>query len=99
MVGTIIFYFSATINKITTADYMSFNTAYGMLSGAIGMLSSIAYSVARIKPTLDLVDPILKTAPEVAENKRVVEKISGSIELNNVSFRYAPDMPLVIDNL
>ena len=99
MVGTIIFYFSATTSKITTADYMSFNTAYGMLSGAIGMLSSIAYSVARIKPTLELVDPILKTAPEVAENKRVVEKISGSIELNNVSFRYAPDMPLVIDNL
>ena len=99
MVGTIVFYFSAVVAQISMADYMAFNTAYGMLSGAIGMLASIAYSVARIKPTLDLVAPILKTAPEVAENKRVVEKISGSIELNNVSFRYSPDTPLIIDNL
>lgn len=99
MVGTIVFYFSAVVAQISMADYMAFNTAFGMLSGAIGMLASIAYSVARIKPTLDLVAPILKTAPEVAENKRVVEKISGSIELNNVSFRYSPDTPLIIDNL
>ena len=99
MVGTIVFYFSAVVAQISMADYMAFNTAYGMLSGAIGMLASIAYSVARIKPTLDLVAPILKTAPEVAENKRVVEKISGAIELNNVSFRYSPDTPLIIDNL
>ena len=99
MVGTIVFYFSAVVAQISMADYMAFNTAFGMLSGAIGMLASIAYSVARIKPTLDLVAPILKTAPEVAENKRVVEKISGAIELNNVSFRYSPDTPLIIDNL
>ena len=99
MVGTIIFYFSAVTSRVTPADYMAFNTAYGMLSSAIGMLATIAYSVARIKPTLDLVNPILKTAPEVAENKRVVEKISGNIELNNVSFRYSPDTPVIIDNL
>jgi len=99
MIGSIAFYYSAVTAKVATADYMAFNTAYGMLSGAIGMLSSIAFSIARIKPTLEMVDPILKTAPEVSENKRVIEKISGAIELNNVSFRYSPDTPLIIDNL
>ena len=99
MIGTIIFYFSSVTSGITPADYMAFNTAYGMLASSIGMLATIAFSVARIKPTLDLVNPILKTAPEVAQNKRVVEKISGSIELNNVSFRYSPDTPMIIDNL
>lgn len=99
MVGSIVFYYSAVSSGISAADYMAFNTAYGMLSGAISMLASIAFSVARIKPTLEMVDPILKTAPEVAENKRVVEKISGAVELNNVSFRYSPDTPLIIDNL
>ena len=99
MVGTIIFYFNAVTTRVAMADYMAFNTSYGMLSGAIGTLAGIAYSIARIKPTLELVAPILQTAPEVAENKRVVEKISGAIELNNVSFRYSADTPMIIDNL
>lgn len=99
MVGTIIFYFNAVTTQVAMADYMAFNTSYGMLSGAIGTLAGIAYSIARIKPTLELVAPILQTAPEVAENKRVVEKISGAIELNNVSFRYSADTPMIIDNL
>ena len=99
MVGTIIFYFNAVTTRVALADYMAFNTSYGMLSGAIGTLAGIAYSIARIRPTLELVAPILQTAPEVAENKRVVEKISGAIELNNVSFRYSADTPMIIDNL
>ena len=99
MVGTIIFYFNAVTTRVAMADYMAFNTSYGMLSSAIGTLAGIAYSIARIKPTLELVAPILQTAPEVAENKRVVEKISGAIELNNVSFRYSADTPMIIDNL
>ena len=99
MVGTIIFYFNAGTTRVAMADYMAFNTSYGMLSGAIGTLAGIAYSIARIRPTLELVAPILQTAPEVAENKRVVEKISGAIELNNVSFRYSADTPMIIDNL
>jgi len=99
MAGTIVFYSSAVASGVSTADYMAFNTAYGMLSGAIGSLAGIAYTIARIKPTLEMVEPILKTAPEVSSTKRVVEKISGAIELNNVSFRYTPDTPVIIDNL
>ncbi|MBQ2954880.1 MAG: NHLP bacteriocin export ABC transporter permease/ATPase subunit [Clostridia bacterium] len=99
MAGSIIFYFSAIVSRMSVSDYMAFNTAYGMLSGAVGSLAGIAYTIARIKPTLEMVDPILKTAPEVSGNKRVVEKITGAIELNNVSFRYTPDTPVIIDNL
>lgn len=99
MAGTIIFYHAAVSAHISISDYMAFNTAYGQVSGAIGMLASIAFTIARIKPTLEMVEPILKTAPEVSTSKRMVEKISGSIELNNVSFRYTPETPVIIDNL
>jgi hypothetical protein len=81
-----VFYYSAVAAEVSMADYMAFNTAYGMLSGAVGSLAAIAYIIARIKPTLEMVEPILRTAPEVSTSKRVVEKISGAIELNNVSF-------------
>ena len=99
MAGTIVFYSSAVASGVSTADYMAFNTSYGMLSGAVSSLAAIAYTISRIKPTLEMVEPILRTAPEVSNNKRVVEKITGAIELNNVSFRYTPDTPVIIDNL
>ncbi|MBE5798106.1 MAG: NHLP bacteriocin export ABC transporter permease/ATPase subunit [Clostridiales bacterium] len=99
MAGTIVFYSSAVASGVSAADYMAFNTSYGMLSGAVGSLAAIAYTMARIKPTLEMVEPILRTAPEVSGSKRVVEKLSGAIELSNVSFRYSPDTPLIIDNL
>ena len=99
MAGSIVFYSQAIATGIGVADYMAFNTAYGMLSGAIGGLAAIAYTIARIKPTLEMAEPILKAAPEVSGTKRVVEKISGAIELNNVSFRYSPETPMIIDNL
>ena len=37
--------------------------------------------------------------PEVSTGKKVVTKLMGNIELNNVSFRYTENMPNVIDNL
>ena len=43
--------------------------------------------------------PIMDAVPEVSEGKQVIERLSGGIEMNNVSFRYNDNMPLVIDNL
>ena len=99
LVGTIVLYYSAIKSRVSMAEYMAFNTAYGMVSGAMSALAGIAYTIASIKPTLEMVEPILKAAPEVNTSKRMVEKISGAIELNNVTFRYSPDTPVIIDNL
>ena len=41
----------------------------------------------------------MEAEPEISGDKTIVEKLSGGIELNNISFRYNDDMPLVIDNL
>ena len=62
-------------------------------------LASIALTVANIKPVYEMIKPILDALPEVSEGKRVIERLSGGIELNNVSFRYNDDMPPVVDNL
>ena len=62
-------------------------------------LAGIALTVAQIKPILDMVKPILETVPEISEGKQMITRLSGSIELNNISFRYNESMPLVVDNL
>ncbi|MGN0691295.1 MAG: ATP-binding cassette domain-containing protein, partial [Oscillospiraceae bacterium] len=39
------------------------------------------------------------SVPEISEDKHMVEKLSGGIELNSVSFRYNDNMPNVVDDL
>ena len=99
LIGGIVLYYYAVKSKVSVADYFAFNTAYGMVSGAFMSLAGIALTVANIKPVLDLVKPILETLPEVSVGKKVLTRISGGIELNNVSFRYSENMPLIVKDL
>jgi len=99
LAGTIIMYYFALKSGISVAEYYAFNTAYGMMSGAFLSLAGIASTVARLKPVLDMAKPLMETVPEVSEGKVVIDRLSGGIELNNVSFRYNESMPMVIDDL
>ena len=99
LAGTLMMYWIAVSSGVSVADYYAFNTAYGMVSGAFISLAGMALTVAQIKPVMDMVEPILKAVPEISEGKQMITRLSGSIELNNVSFCYNENMPLVIDDL
>ena len=92
-------YSMAVRSGVSVADYYAFNTAYAMVSGAFMALAGIALSAAQIKPILNMVKPFFDAVPEVSDGKQVLTRLSGGIELNNVSFRYSENMPLIIDNL
>lgn len=99
LVGMIWLYYEALQSQIPVADYMAFHCAYGMVIGAFSSLSGIVLNVSEIRPILKMVAPILETEPEVDTKRRVVTRLRGSIELNNVSFRYRETMPNILDNL
>ena len=99
LIGSIVIYYVAATSNIDVAGYYAFTTAYGMVSGAFMMLASIVTTFANIKPTLEMAKPILEAEPEVVEGKQIVSSLYGGIELNNVSFRYTDDMPLVINEM
>ncbi len=99
LVGTIVIYFFTIKTEVSLADYYAFNSAYGMVMGAFASLVGMASTAARIRPMLDMVRPILETVPEISENKKPVTRLSGGIELNNVSFRYTENGPLIVDDL
>lgn len=99
LIGGIVIYNRAALAAIDVADYMAFQVSYGMLTGAFSSLVSVSTVFARIKAVLSVISPILSEVPEVSEDKKVVTRLSGGIELNNISFRYKEDMPLIIDNL
>ena len=99
MGGMILMYFISVQSGVSVADYYAFNTAYGMVSGAFMSVVGIAGTIAQFKPTIEMAKPIMEAIPEVSEGKRVIDRLSGGIELNNVSFRYNENMPNVVDNL
>lgn len=99
LIGTIILYFTAVKSGVSVSEYYAFNTAYAMVSAAFVELSTVALSLAQVKPILNMVRPILQAEPEIAEEKQVVERLMGGIELNNVTFRYNENMPNVLDGI
>ncbi|MBR4656222.1 MAG: NHLP bacteriocin export ABC transporter permease/ATPase subunit [Oscillospiraceae bacterium] len=99
LVGTLVMYAAAVRSGVSVAEYYAFNSAYGMVNSAFMALAGIAAGLAQVRPILDMARPILDAEPEVAEDKLVLTRLSGGIELNNVTFRYAEDMPAILDDL
>ncbi len=97
--GTALLYFCALKNGLSPSDYIAFSVAYGMVNGALMNMASIVPSLAQIRPLLKLAAPIMEEEPEVEQEATAVSYLSGSIEVSNLTFRYAPDMPPVIDGL
>ena len=96
--STIILYYLAIIGNVSQSSYFGFIAAYGTVMAAFTQLSSIALSVAQIKPILEMSEPFLKTVPETSENKEIVTELAGNVELAHVSFRYAENTPYILDD-
>ena len=99
LLGNIVIYYLAGSAQVSVADYMAFTVAFGQVSAAIMSLAGIAGQVAQIGPMLDMVSPILETAPETAEDKPSVESLTGGIDMSGVSFRYDDNSPYVLRDL
>ena len=99
LTGTVVMYYLALRGGVSSADYMAFNSSYAFMSGAFTGLVGAAAAVAGVRPSLNMAKPLFETAPEMQEDKEVLEHLSGSIEINHVSFRYSESMPYVLQNL
>ena len=99
LISNIVLYYLAVRSNIDQSNYFAFTAAYGAVMGAFSSLAGIALSVGRIRPILEMAEPFLKTEPEAADNKEIVTKLSGGIELNNVYFRYSESSPYIVNNM
>jgi len=99
LVGTILYYYLFALSGGSVANYMAFIASYAMVSGAVLSLASAASTFYSIRPVFEMAEPLLKAVPEISAQKTELESISGNIALNNVSFRYEEDGPLILDKL
>lgn len=97
--GLAVIYFVSIMSKIDVGEYMAYNTAYGMVSASILSLGTLTTFFSGIKPQLDIVAPLLKSVPEVSGGKTIVTRLSGGIELQNVTFRYDEGGRNILDGI
>lgn len=97
--GNIILYYMAVEYKVSVANYMTFNVAYAMVSGAFLTLSSVVLMLANLKPVYEMAKPILDEVPEASEQKTIVTQLNGAIEMNHISFQYDESGPTILDDV
>ncbi len=84
---------------LTTAEFLSFNSAMASFGSALSGLRSGIVSIWGVMPTMDRILPILQAKSEVSENKLPAGELTGEIEVAELRFRYKPDAPLVLKNI
>ena len=98
LLGTFALYWTAYRSGVTPENYMAFNASYGLMSGAFMALCGAALQIAAVTPLADMILPVLEEVPEISQGKTPA-RIRGGIEINNVSFRYSPKSPKVLDKI
>jgi NHLM bacteriocin system ABC transporter ATP-binding protein len=86
-------------SSLSTAGFLSFNAAFGiMMSGALQFTQALTTTIA-IVPMFENVQPVVSRVPEVAAAQESPGDLSGDIEVSQVSFRYAEDGPVILDQV
>ncbi len=84
---------------ITTGAFLAFITAFTMLLTGINQLGLTAVALLNVVPTYRRLQPILEATPEMDATKADPGVLRGRIEVSNLSFRYDPDGPLILENV
>ena len=99
LVGLAVIYYTASASDVTQANYMAFNSAYGMVAGAFTALTGIVSTIAEFGPMLNMMKPILETEPEIEPGKLIPDSLEGGISISHVSFRYNKNGPMILDDI
>lgn len=99
VISNVVLLYIAGVNSVLQTNFYAFMLSFATISGAILSVSKFAQDYSEIKPLINLAAPILRTIPECSESKKIVKKLNGTIELNQVTFRYSITSPVVLNNI
>ncbi|WP_420993015.1 type I secretion system permease/ATPase [Cupriavidus sp. 30B13] len=83
-------------NKMTVGELVAFNMLAGQVSSPILRLAQLWNDFQQVGISMSRLGDILNTRAEVTGNKTRIPRVSGTIEFDQVSFRYRPDAADVI---
>ena len=102
LVGTALVFLAAAGlpgRTISAAAFLAFNTAFQQVVAAMLRLSAAVVNVVGAIPVWERTRPIFEAVPEAEGTQVDPGQLQGAIDLSEVSFRYAADGPLVLDEV
>ena len=97
--GNIVLYSIAWKEKLPASTYIAFQTSFASFVASVLALADFGLQFGALKPAVDMVRPIMDAKPEIFYDRDYVNKLKGSLELEQLKFRYTPEMPYVLDGL
>ncbi|MDB9527497.1 NHLP bacteriocin export ABC transporter permease/ATPase subunit [Oscillatoria sp. CS-180] len=89
-----------TVNGgLSTGEFLAFSVAFGIFISGATSLSNTLVELLDIVPLWQRAQPILHAEPEVNLSKNDPGQLSGSLQADRVSFRYASNGPLILDSV
>ncbi|MFE7568744.1 NHLP bacteriocin export ABC transporter permease/ATPase subunit [Streptomyces sp. NPDC057539] len=86
-------------DSMTAGEFLTFHTSVTMLLTSVTQLTGAFVSTAAALPMFEQIRPVLDEPPEVRSTGTQPGVLSGGIETRALSFRYAADGPLVLDDV
>ncbi|MEV4877783.1 NHLP bacteriocin export ABC transporter permease/ATPase subunit [Streptomyces cyaneofuscatus] len=84
---------------MSAGAFLTFSTSVTMLLTSVTQLTGALVSAAAALPMFEQVRPVLEEVPEVKAASARPGVLSGGIEAKKLSFRYAENAPLVLDDV
>jgi subfamily B ATP-binding cassette protein HlyB/CyaB len=97
-----VIYFGVSLvfsKSMSVGQLIAFQMFASQLSGPILRLVHMWQDFQQAKLSLDRIGDIINTPPEVVGGAITIKELSGEIVARDVSFRYAPDSPVVLDGV
>ncbi|MBT3155997.1 NHLP bacteriocin export ABC transporter permease/ATPase subunit [Streptomyces sp. CHA1] len=84
---------------LSAAEFLTFNTAVTMMLTSVTQLTGALVSAVAVLPLYEQVRPVLDAEPEVRASASAPGELTGELAARGLSFRYAEDGPLVLDDV
>ncbi|WP_449486672.1 NHLP bacteriocin export ABC transporter permease/ATPase subunit [Streptomyces avidinii] len=84
---------------MTAGEFLTFSTALTMLLSSVTQLTGALISAVAVLPMFEQIRPVLRETPEAGRSSTRPGELTGAIEAKNLSYRYADDGPLVLDDV
>ncbi|MEM9553557.1 MAG: NHLP bacteriocin export ABC transporter permease/ATPase subunit [Acidobacteriota bacterium] len=85
--------------ELSVSQFLAFAAAFGQFQAASLVSISLLSSILTMVPIYERLRPILDEEPESDEDKLVVGRLAGDLEFSQVSFRYDPQGPLILNEV
>jgi ATP-binding cassette subfamily C protein len=90
---------SAGDRALSTGSFLAFMTIFNQVMGAALSAATSAQLLLSVVPLYERAKPILQALPEVDRAKASPGELRGAIEVSQLTFRYTPDGPAILNQL